>query len=455
MVSGIEAVTLPGLDEAVDAALAQAKEGGEFDGDSAYEIAVKNGFTGTEAQWLESLRGKFDSKVGDILQINVTGKLSTDPGIVVDFRSSRLRGVKDPTADTDAATKRYVDKLTADYVVPSYWQEAVDAAAAKVTANQDAGGVSCMTFALFGDIHAVPGKTVPNSGHTGNLAAAVMDACRIPLAVCCGDLGRTDAAAEADAKKSIAAGAENLSPIGCRRLAQAQGDYDGAFSSGQMGAKALFGAIFRSQAADDRRHFGGDGSYFYMDYPAAKIRMIVLNSCWTDDTHLRTETFGYGNEQLNWLAETALSLPAAGWGIVLAAHVPPTAAYSAKTRDLTVLRGILTAFRNQTSYTGTSGTAGAWDHVSVSCNFAGETGGEIIGFFCGHSHDDSIVTTETAYPIVTIMSDAMLSAASGENARTAGTATEHAIDFVTVNRSAKTVSLVRLGAGSDRSCSYQ
>ena len=63
IVSQVEAVTIPPLDEAVDTALAQAKESGEFDGASAYEIAQNNGFTGTEAEWLESLKGKFNSNV--------------------------------------------------------------------------------------------------------------------------------------------------------------------------------------------------------------------------------------------------------------------------------------------------------------------------------------------------------------------------------------------------------
>ena len=64
-----------------------------------------------------------------------------------------------------------------------------------------------------------------------------------------------------------------------------------------------------------------------------------------------------------------------------------------------MLRGILAAFLNKTSYTGTSGTAGAWDYVSVSCNFTGKHNGKIVGFFCGHSHGDSIVTAETPYPV--------------------------------------------------------
>ena len=450
-VSQVETVTLPSLDEA----LAQAKESGEFDGASAYEVAQNNGFTGTEAEWLESLKGKFNQDAGSIRLINITGKLTTDPGVTVNFRTSRLQGVRDPQADSDAATRRYVDQAVADYVVPSYWQEAVDAAIAKIIANQDAGGMDCVTFALFSDMHAVPDSTTPNSGHTGNLTAAVMDGCGVPFAVCCGDVCRTDAENEAAARESIAAGAKNLRPIGARRLLQALGDHDGSCGTAQMSAGALFGAIFRSQAEDERRHFGGDGSYFYIDYPAAKIRLIVLNSCWSDSDHLRTASFGYGNTQLNWLADTALSFTEDGWCIALFAHVPPVAAYSAQIRDLTVLRGILAAFLNKTGYTGTAGTAGEWDYVSVSCNFTGKHGGEIVGFFCGHSHGDGIVSDETDYPIVTITSDANSLGADSEVVRTVGTAAEHAVDFVTVNRSAKTVSLTRLGAGTDRSYSYQ
>ena len=450
-VSQVETVTLPSLDEA----LAQAKESGEFDGASAYEVAQNNGFTGTEAEWLESLKGKFNQDAGSIRLINITGKLTTDPGVTVNFRTSRLQGVRDPQADSDAATRRYVDQAVADYVVPSYWQEAVDAAVTKITANQDAGGMDCVTFALFSDMHAVPDSTTPNSGHTGNLTAAVMDACGVPFAVCCGDVCRTDAESEAAVRESVAAGAKNLRPIGARRLLQALGDQDGSYGTAQMSAGALFGAIFRSQAEDERRHFGGDGSYFYIDYPAAKIRLIVLNSCWTDGDHLRTASFGYGNTQLNWLADTALSLTEDGWCIALFAHVPPVAAYSAQIRDLTVLRGILAAFLNKTGYTGTAGTAGEWDYVSVSCNFTGKHGGEIVGFFCGHSHGDGIVSDETDYPIVTITSDANSLGADSEVVRTVGTAAEHAVDFVTVNRLAKTVKLTRLGAGADRSYTYQ
>ena len=41
----------------VTAVLASCEENADASGESAYEIAVKNGFTGTEAEWLESLKG--------------------------------------------------------------------------------------------------------------------------------------------------------------------------------------------------------------------------------------------------------------------------------------------------------------------------------------------------------------------------------------------------------------
>lgn len=51
-------IFLDKLPEAVESVLEQAKASGEFDGKSAYELAVENGFNGTEEEWLASLVGK-------------------------------------------------------------------------------------------------------------------------------------------------------------------------------------------------------------------------------------------------------------------------------------------------------------------------------------------------------------------------------------------------------------
>lgn len=433
-VTRVEAVAMPDVEEAVQEALAQAKENGEFRGASAYEVAVENGFEGTEEDWLESLQGGFGStaELGDVQQINITGVLTTDAAVLINFHNTRLQGVRTPVADTDAATKGYADKAAqnaaAPYLVPEGWQEDVDSAVQKVTANQDAGGRSCLTFAYLSDCHAIPGGT----SCVGHLAAAVMDKCRIPFALMCGDAAGAGAGGEEALRQSHAAADGILAPIGWGRLLQAQGEADGAWDGGKLDAKSLYGAVFRKMAEDTRRVFGGDGSYYYLDDPAAKVRFIVLNSSWEG------ERFAYGNAQLNWLASTALSVGEADWDVVLAAHVPSVSGLEAFIRDDAVLQGILLAYHWGRSYSGTSGTAGQEDYVSVSCDYTGKTTARIIGFFGGHTHQDGLITDELPFAAITI--------ASSE--------TEPVIDFVTVNRESQRVFLTRLGPGRDRIYGY-
>ncbi len=68
----------------------------EIPGFSAYELAVKHGFKGTEAEWLASLKGP----KGDI------GTLESHSDI--DAQGNRVVNVADPEADTDGVNKRYV-----------------------------------------------------------------------------------------------------------------------------------------------------------------------------------------------------------------------------------------------------------------------------------------------------------------------------------------------------------
>ena len=47
-------------------------------------------------------------------KLRVTGRFSTDSGITVTFNGNRLQSLADPTEDTDAATKAYVDNAIAN-----------------------------------------------------------------------------------------------------------------------------------------------------------------------------------------------------------------------------------------------------------------------------------------------------------------------------------------------------
>lgn len=433
-VTRVEAVTAPDVEETVNGALMKAAESGAFRGKSAYELAVENGFEGTQAQWLESLQGGFGStpELGDIQQINITGTLTTDAAVRIHFHNTRLQGVGLPAEDTDAATKGYADKAAreaaAPYLVPESWQAAVEDAIQKVTELQDAGGRNCVSFAYLSDCHAAPG----GASFAGHLAGAVMDRCHIPFALICGDAAAAGADSEAQLRQSHAAADETLAPIGWRRLLQAQGEADGSWNGGSLDAKALYGTVFRKLAEDPRRVFGGDGSYYYLDHPAARLRFIVLNSSGAGDG------FGYGDAQLNWLASTALSFEEGNWDVVLAVHVSPASGLGIAIRDDTVLKGILRAFHWGQSYSGTAGTAGQGDYVSVSCDYTGRATARIVGIFSGHTHQDGLVASELPCAAVTI----------------ASTAEEPVMDFVTVNRESGRVFLTRLGPGRDRIYAY-
>ena len=136
-----------------------------------------------------------------------------------------------------------------------------------------------------------------------------------------------------------------------------------------------------------------------------------------------------------------------GWALVFACHVPPNLD---TVFDGQVLLMLLLAFENNVSYSYESGTEGETDYLSVSGNFQDAVTGEVVGFFCGNAHKDGLTQTSQGFQIVTITSDADLSADESEEVRVAGTANEHAIDIVTINRNNGRVSLTRLGAGESR-----
>lgn len=444
-VTGVEGYP---LETAVDEALAQAKDSGDFDGLSAYEVAVKNGYEGTESEWLESLKGKgISAQLGDIQQINITGKLTSDSSITIDFDGSRIQGVKTPVEDTDAANKAYVDEAVANVQaaleVPDYWQSAVDTVVGTVKTLQNVAGREAVSFAWFSDSHVAADTAV----YSGILAGEIMDRCHMPFAVFSGDAAMENVAKEDDLYASLAAAEEAFAPIGSDRLLQARGSCDGAIGANyqyNLNTGEIYDVLFRRQEMDTRRIVGGDGTYFYIDFQPAKVRFVILNSCWLQEG---TSRYGFGNEQLNWLVSEVLQFDEEGWALVFACHVPPNldAVF-----DGQVLLMLLLAFENNVSYSYESGTEGESDYLSVSGNFRDAVTGEVVGFFCGNAHKDGLTQTSQGFQIVTITSDADLSADESEEVRVAGTANEHAIDIVTINRNNGRVSLTRLGAGESR-----
>lgn len=353
--------------------------------------------------------------------------------------------------------------------LPDYWKTEIEERSETVKFFQECGGINSVCFAYAGDTH-IPDCDTGKTQRLGRVMAGMLDACDIPFSVICGDVGtRSSCATEelfVETHKQLPV---HLAPLwGTDRLLLAMGNHDGCYgdSSGyykkQFSPERMWQLYYRQHSLDFKKVFSSDGLYFYVDNISQKTRFIILNSNFAgpysvkangEATNNRFSKSCYGQAQLDWLAKEALNMPE-GYSAVLFAHVPPNIKY---TTDKAQFIGIVNAFCNKTSFSGsyTSGVNG-WDNSSVNVNFASAKG-DIVAMFTGHVHGDSIDTTTMARPIITI-----LSAGAGANepyketapTRTANTATETNFDVVTIDKTARTIYLTRVGAGADREVKY-
>lgn len=138
------------------------------------------------------------------------------------------------------------------------------------------------------------------------------------------------------------------------------------------------------------------GGWYYKDFPAVKVRAIFLNS--NDMSYVTNEdgtvkypgmrSFGYQESQLKWVANTALNMPGAGWGVVFFEHADWTSTLEREyfIND-TLMAQLLTAYKDGHNTT----LSGA--HPNFEVNFTtefGENKGELIAHFSGHTHKDAV-----------------------------------------------------------------
>ena len=356
-----------------------------------------------------------------------------------------------------------------DETIPLYWQSAVDAAVAKVKTLQDLGGGDVVNFVWFSDMHYAPGNQYV--ANLGSLCAAVMDACNIPLAVNSGDTMSAAIASTEDQLLQWLSGSNTvLAPVGPNRLLTTRGNHDDVYGCtdtvgyvNKASSKRIWNVLHRAQAADFRRVYGPDGTYFYIDNPAQRTRFIVLDGYrYSGDGYSNgtssAMTSGYGQTQMAWFANEALPADKPGWSVVIVQHVPPTSvqindrAYQIYGGD--VFRGILTAYCNKSAYSGSY--SGTEDNTirGISVDYSNAQAADVIGVFCGHCHTDAIVSNDLPCPILTVTCANNTPYDNTTADRALNTATETALDIVSINKSTRTIHTTRLGIGEDRTVNY-
>lgn len=365
--------------------------------------------------------------------------------------------------------------------IPEYWQEHIDEKIATIKNLHSQYGKDCFSFVVMADMH-YPSNLGKNSPL---LAKRIMDKCDIKYTLCLGDMQTRGCHST---KELLLAENEQieemLSPIR-DRLLRTEGNHDGSYgtfdrdgdgtisnfdSEGNIKAPAeretyvnnltpaeLHSAIYRKVGLVGDAHFDESGSGYYIDDTANKVRYIVLNTHCNDYELQEDGTvkypkmwiFRFTQSQFDLVIEALNNIPSASWGVVVAGHCP----LFQEIGDREIMQGVLNAYNNKNTYSGTYAGVYGYDAVSVECDFTNAKG-ELVGYFAGHVHKDSL-NTDSGFNIITTRCDAKEENTDAlNNERIAGTITEQSFDVFTVNKATRTIYATKIGAGVDRTISY-
>ena len=356
---------------------------------------------------------------------------------------------------------------TTTSILPNYWKDRIDEISPKIDALQKEYGVDAFQFLWASDIHSVPGSAPNDTSNIGNICRYMMDKHNIPFFAVSGDIMSQASHSNVEAIWTEYDKLNTmLSPIRNDEFLATKGNHDGAWGSpvdgvyylNNIGTKELFNAFYRRQTLDRNRVFGKDGTYFYVDCPG--VRFYMLNAHTDGDGSENSDGsavynpmkhFVFGDEQLNWIADTLLTVQD-GQKVIFMAHPPTTYCL-----DGTIFANMIASYKNRNNYEGSVnitgqywGTNEKYSKVSVNKDFSNAKG-DLVGYFHGHIHKDTI-SVDGYYPVVSIttaggdLRDDYL--VNGTLTRVQGTPTETAIDLVTVT--SDYVYLTRIGSGYDR-----
>lgn len=414
--------------------------------DIAYvRIVIETGSSSAELERVPDISITLDAQAGTTTEhrwydTGYTPEDASGSGNYVDM----LVRINQNTSDIKEVSSRVTALETGSdsVTIPSFWQDAVDICISKIKALQV--GRHCMTFPFFSDNHT-------RNGYAGMLIAHIMNECKIPYAFYGGDsIDSGYIASEAVMIAQDKAFDTAMSYIPNGRFCRAVGNHDGhwAVSASEKHyytREQVYELFLREEAIAQNKHFGDDGTYYYVDDVASKTRFIVLNTNGIRDTSGAIVGSTFDSTQLAWLQNTALSFNESGWAVVLICHQPLSNHYHALISNAAEVRTVIANHINGTD-----------------ANKA-----DIVGCFSGHIHRDRIWSGEAVnttddsegatmpFKQVTITSNHTGIAYDDATKHTvANDDKSHAIDFVTINKKTRTVNITRLGIGEDRSYTY-
>lgn len=267
-----------------------------------------------------------------------------------------------------------------------------------------------------------------------------------------------DSIQERDGVSGLNALRKVVDRIDAKKLVYCEGNHDRNVITPILTKLEFYNSVYRHNT-NEVVWGSKDNAYFYRDYTSHKIRVIVLNVYeHLYDNDVYTESLvGYSNEQLNWLANTALQVND-GWSVIVLTHDSPVQLQNSSFdghNNSTQLVEILESFKAGTStnitYTDTK-HSGLFS-VNVTTNF--NKAGNIIGVLSGHAHcDDSKTVNGINYIQILCAYIDVVNEYSGFPYRPAFSDKAYVFDIGLVDTTNRKLTLTRIGYGDNREFSY-
>ena len=218
-------------------------------------------------------------------------------------------------------------------------------------------------------------------------------------------------------------------------------------------------------------------SYYYKDFATYGIRVIVLNHYeYPTDNDGTNFLYHHGwlcwsQDQIDWFISTLNSTPS-DYGVIIASHFVPTTmamdktgiwtsatmSYNSWSPDMTLvtadknmLADIVDAWVNGTTLSDTYAydvSGGSWSGITVSADFTSRGAGEFIAWIGGHLHMSLLghINSYHDQPVYLTDCSSVSASTQGDTPRKVGERSEDALCVLSVDRTRKTVKLLRIGA---------
>ena len=325
-----------------------------------------------------------------------------------------------------------------------------------------------VSFGFLTDIHISkylysedPYSTSGNAGYSSFLLKYFVDSLNVPFVLFGGDVPVVRARSWDDIIGSAARWQQMMNVIGRERVFQTRGNHDylgytsiGAEEVTKCTPDFLYPVLMGNNHIYDVKAPEGK-MYYYFDVDNTNLRVIVLDDYGDNDTPESISGGAcIGQSQYDWLINTALSCE--NKNIILLSHQTSDPILNTGESDVDVnrivLHEILKALVNksQLNFTSTDNNGS----VTVVKDFSRDTN-TFVCHLAGHQHRDASAKTDGVLSILHTC-DCFSGYRPQVNypERSPGTITEHAVSIFNVNLDARSIKMIRIGAGEDKTWHY-